>query len=108
MAVKWILTGSNKDIILSTGERINDKLKDKDIIVSGVGKPGLIAESMVKDGAVIVDAGSASEKGVIKGDVDESVYSREDVIITPAKGGVGPLTIASLFDHVIQAANSAR
>ena len=30
MAVKWILTGSNKDIILSTGERINEKLKDKE------------------------------------------------------------------------------
>ena len=103
-------TNSNLNVSQYDKETVNlgDKLKDKDIIVSGVGKPGLIAESMVKDGAVIVDAGSASEKGVIKGDVDESVYSREDVIITPAKGGVGPLTIASLFDHVIQAANSAR
>ena len=60
---------------------------------------------MVKNGAVIVDAGSASEKGVIVGDVAQNVREREDIIITPLKGGVGPLTIASLFDNVIQAAS---
>ena len=53
----------------------------------------------------MVDAGTASENGVIKGDVTPDVRERSDVTITPEKGGVGPLTITALFDHVIQAAS---
>jgi 5,10-methylene-tetrahydrofolate dehydrogenase/methenyl tetrahydrofolate cyclohydrolase len=52
----------------------------------------------------VVDAGTASENGVIVGDVDPILRERDDLKITPEKGGVGPLTIAALFDHVIQAA----
>jgi len=59
---------------------------------------------MVKPGAVVVDAGTASENGVLKGDVSDEVRARTDLAaITPIKGGVGPLTVACLFDHVIQA-----
>jgi len=60
---------------------------------------------MIPIGAVVVDAGTASENGVIKGDVTPDVRERSDVTITPEKGGVGPLTITALFDHVIQAAS---
>jgi methylenetetrahydrofolate dehydrogenase (NADP+)/methenyltetrahydrofolate cyclohydrolase len=59
---------------------------------------------MVQPGAVVVDAGTASEHGKIVGDVADSVREREDVTMTPQKGGVGPLTIAALFDNVIRAA----
>lgn len=58
----------------------------------------------MKQGAVVVDAGTATEGGVLVGDVDDSVRARDDITITPIKGGVGPLTVAVLFDHVIQAA----
>ena len=57
---------------------------------------------MIKPGAVLVDAGTASEDGVLKGDLSSSVRERTDLTaITPTTGGVGPLTIACLFDHVI-------
>ena len=79
-------------------------LANADIIVTAVGKPGLIRSADVKTGAVIVDAGVASEDGVLKGDVSDDVYEREDVTITPKKGGVGPLTVCALFDNVIRAA----
>lgn len=80
------------------------KLKNFDIIISATGVPGLISDSLIKPGAVIVDAGTASEDGILKGDVAESVRNRTDLsAITPIKGGVGPLTIACLFDHVINA-----
>jgi 5,10-methylene-tetrahydrofolate dehydrogenase/methenyl tetrahydrofolate cyclohydrolase len=60
---------------------------------------------MLPIGAVVVDAGTASENGVIVGDVDPQVYDeRDDLTITPTKGGVGPLTVAALYDHVILAA----
>ena len=65
---------------------------------------GLIKPDMVKQGAVVVDAGVASEGGKTVGDVAPEVYEREDVTITPRKGGVGPLTVCALFDNVIRAA----
>ena len=81
------------------------KLNQYDIIISATGKPGLILDSYVKPGAVVVDAGTASEDGVLKGDVAANVRTRTDLTaITPVKNGVGPLTIACLFDHVITAA----
>ena len=81
-----------------------DDLKNYDVIVTATGVPGLITNNYVTAGAVIIDAGTASEKSVIKGDVAEEVRERKDLLaITPKLGGVGPLTVAALFDHVIQA-----
>jgi len=80
------------------------KLKDFDIIITATGKPGLILDDYVKPGAIVVDAGTASENGVLKGDVEEEVRKRQDLTaITPKIGGVGPLTITCLFDHLLQA-----
>lgn len=80
------------------------KLKDYDIIITATGKPGIITNDMVAPGAVIVDAGTASEDGVLKGDVAEAVRERKDLTaITPKIGGVGPLTVTCLFEHVIKA-----
>jgi methylenetetrahydrofolate dehydrogenase (NADP+)/methenyltetrahydrofolate cyclohydrolase len=63
---------------------------------------------MIRPGPTIVDAGTASEKGVIKGDVSKEVRTRQDLTaITPIVGGVGPLTITCLFDHVIQSASKS-
>ena len=80
------------------------KLKDFDIIISATGTPGLIINDYIKSGAILVDAGTASEDGVLKGDLAPEVRERTDLsAITPITGGVGPLTITCLFDHVIQA-----
>ena len=63
---------------------------------------------MVKSGAVIVDAGTASEDGVLVGDVDDTVRERTDLsAITPKIGGVGPLTVSVLFEDVIAAAQQS-
>jgi methylenetetrahydrofolate dehydrogenase (NADP+) / methenyltetrahydrofolate cyclohydrolase len=60
---------------------------------------------MLHDGQVIVDAGVASEDGRLVGDVAESVYeSGLDIKITPRIGGVGPLTVAALFENLLIAA----
>lgn len=80
------------------------QLKNYDIIVTATGVPGLITNEMVRPGATIVDAGTASEKGILKGDVSDEIRNRTDLAaITPPLGGVGPLTITCLFEHVIQA-----
>jgi methylenetetrahydrofolate dehydrogenase (NADP+)/methenyltetrahydrofolate cyclohydrolase len=59
---------------------------------------------MIKRGTVVVDAGVAGEQGKTVGDLADDVYERDDLTITPRKGGVGPLTICALFDNVIRAA----
>ncbi len=81
------------------------ELIDYDVIVSATGVPHLIKSQMIKPGAFIVDAGTASEDGVLVGDVSDEVRERKDLGgITPKIGGVGPLTVTALFDHVITAA----
>lgn len=83
------------------------KLINFDVIVSATGSPHLITNDLVKSGAVIVDAGTASEGGVLVGDVADEVRERTDLsAITPKIGGVGPLTVTALFEHVLQAAKS--
>ena len=84
------------------------ELREYDIIVTATGVPHLIKSEMVKPGAVVVDAGTASEDGVLVGDVDEAVRLREDLAaITPKVGGVGPLTVSLLFEHVLRARGDA-
>jgi bifunctional protein folD len=86
-------------------EEMVKTLKDFDVVITAVGKPGLITSETLKSKAVVVDAGTASEGGEIKGDVSDEVRkNRKDLTITPIKGGVGPLTVASLIDNVIIAA----
>lgn len=85
------------------------KLKNYDLIITATGVPRLITPEMVRQGCVIVDAGTASEGGVIVGDVDERVRESGHLrAITPVRGGVGPLTVAALFENVIRAGREER
>ena len=101
-----MFTASNYDVTLfHRGDDLTNLTKF-DIIITATGVPGLIQNAHISPGAVIVDAGTASEDGVIKGDVSDEVRARTDLTaITPEKGGVGPLTVSCLFDHVIIAAD---
>ncbi len=81
-------------------------VSDADIIITATGNPGLVTSEMIKPNAVVVDAGVAGEEGKTVGDLAPSVYDRDDLTITPTKGGVGPLTICALFENVIRAARA--
>ncbi len=74
-----------------------DFTKNADILVCAVGKKHLITEDMVKDGAVVLDAGINRVDGKIYGDVDFEGVSRKASYITPVPGGVGPMTITMLL-----------
>lgn len=97
-------TDSGFDVtMLHRGDDLS-QLRDFDIIVTATGVPGLITNEMVRPGAVVVDAGTASEDRVLVGDVAEEVRKRTDLkAITPKIGGVGPLTVGVLFENVIAA-----
>ena len=95
---------SNYDVTVFTKGSNLDELVNYDLVVTATGVPGLIKSRMLKMGAVVVDAGTASEGGVIKGDLDDEARERDDLTLTPKIGGVGPLTVTMLFEHVLQAA----
>lgn len=100
----WLQRGYDVTIFDRSSEDMHDKLRDYDVIVTAAGVPGLVSSSDVKERAVVIDAGTAAEHGKIVGDVADDIRSRDDITITPEKGGVGPLTVTALFDNVIRAA----
>jgi len=104
LAKLWLGAGHNVHVYDDSTADLREPLRNADIIVTATGVPGLITSLMISPGKVVVDAGTASEGGVIVGDVAEDVRERTDLTITPVRGGVGPLTIAALFDNVITAA----
>ena len=106
LAALWATAGLDITVYDDSTEDLTNELRKAQIIVTATGVPGLITSQMVQPGAVIVDAGTASENGKLVGDVSDELREREDLTITPKKGGVGPLTVAALFDNVIQAARA--
>lgn len=86
-------------------QNLANHTKNADIICVGVGKPNLITQDMVKEGAIVVDIGiTRLENGKIVGDVDYDNVAPKCSYITPVPGGVGPMTIASLLQNTIKAA----
>jgi methylenetetrahydrofolate dehydrogenase (NADP+)/methenyltetrahydrofolate cyclohydrolase len=79
-------------------------VKDAEIVLVAVGRPGLFSGSMLRRGAVVVDIGINVVDGRIVGDVDFETARRVASAITPVPGGVGPLTNALLLAHLVRAA----
>jgi len=73
------------------------------MVFVGVGKPELIREDMIKEGAVVVDIGINKVGDKLVGDVCEGV-AKKCSYITPVPGGVGPMTIAMLLSNTLKAA----
>ena len=84
-------------------------VKGADIIISGVGKPGLITGDMIKEGAVVIDAGASESspstgsgrQATLVGDVDFDSVSKKASHLTPVPGGVGPLTVAMIYKNLL-------
>jgi methylenetetrahydrofolate dehydrogenase (NADP+) / methenyltetrahydrofolate cyclohydrolase len=75
-------------------------LHDADIVVSGIGQAGYLKPEMLKEGVVLIDAGTSESRGVIVGDADPKC---EEIarLFTPVPGGVGPLTVAMIFRNLV-------
>lgn len=104
LAKIWRESGVEPVVFDENSDNMAAELKGFDIVVSATGVSGLLRSEMIKPGAAVVDAGTSVEDGVIVGDAHPELYQRDDLKITPQKGGVGPLTIAALLDNVILAA----
>lgn len=95
----------NRDATVTTchsrTENLPAILSQADIVVAAVGKPELIKGEWLKEGAVVLDAGY--NPGNV-GDVEYSSCYEKAAAITPVPGGVGPVTIAMLLKHTVEAA----
>ena len=82
---------------------LKDICKDADILVSSIGKAEYINSEYVKNGSVVIDVGTnKNSEGKLVGDVDFNSVKDIAEYITPVPGGVGPMTIACLFDNLIE------
>ncbi|WP_133511542.1 bifunctional methylenetetrahydrofolate dehydrogenase/methenyltetrahydrofolate cyclohydrolase FolD [Candidatus Thiosymbion oneisti] len=81
------------------------KTRGADLLVTAVGQPQFVPGDWVKEGAVVIDVGiNRTDKGKLVGDLDFASVSKRAAWITPVPGGVGPMTIASLLENTLQAA----
>lgn len=81
-------------------------LRNADIIISGAGSQRVVTGDMVKDGVIVIDAGTSKdiETGKLVGDVDFESVAPKASYITPVPGGVGPMTVAMIFYNLVQLA----
>ncbi len=92
------VTHSTVDI--DTPKMETEKLMaEADIIISGVGLPNFIKPEMIKDGVVLIDAGTSEQSGKLVGDVDPKCAEKAS-LISPVPGGVGPVTVVSLYSNL--------
>jgi len=108
LAKMWRARGLKPEVFRkSDGRDLREHLPNYSLIVTATGVPGVIRSIMVQDNAIVVDAGTASEHGVVIGDIDDELRERRDLSVTPRIGGVGPLTVASLFANVLHSAQNS-
>lgn len=100
----------NKDATVtmchSKTENLKDIVKNSDIVIAALGKPEFIKKDWLKEGAVVIDTGYNYVNGHSVGDVEnpEGVAS----YYTPVPGGVGPVTIATLLNNTLIAAQNQK
>ena len=81
---------------------------EADILVVAAGRPGLIPGTWVKPGAVVIDVGiNRLDDGRLVGDVGYADAAQRASWITPVPGGVGPMTVATLMQNTLEAAELA-
>jgi len=87
-------------VTLESGD-LSASLRDADIIISGAGSPHLIKAEMLKQGVILVDAGTSESSGKIVGDADPACADKCS-LFTPVPGGIGPIAVACLFENTVR------
>jgi methylenetetrahydrofolate dehydrogenase (NADP+) / methenyltetrahydrofolate cyclohydrolase len=98
--------GADVSIITETHGSL-EELQDADVVVLGVGEPGLIKPAMLKPGVVLLDAGTSESAGKLAGDADPACATVASVF-TPVPGGIGPIAVAMLFKNLFALAKKKR
>ncbi|VEJ20381.1 bifunctional methylenetetrahydrofolate dehydrogenase/methenyltetrahydrofolate cyclohydrolase FolD [Neisseria animaloris] len=104
-ALELLLARATVTICHSATQNLAEEVGAADIVVVGVGKPNFVKGEWIKPGAVVIDVGiNRLEDGKLCGDVEFEVAKERASMITPVPGGVGPMTIATLLENTLHAA----
>lgn len=105
MALELLITGATVTVCHRFTIDLQNYVNQADILISAVGKPGLIPGAWIKEGATVVDVGiTRLPNGSITGDIEFEIAKERAAWITPVPGGVGPMTVAVLMYNTLLAA----
>ncbi|GIU17547.1 bifunctional methylenetetrahydrofolate dehydrogenase/methenyltetrahydrofolate cyclohydrolase FolD [Shewanella sp. MBTL60-007] len=104
MSLELLLAGCTTTTCHRFTRNLEDKVRQADLVIVAVGKPGFIPGDWIKPGAIVIDVGiNRLESGQLVGDVQFEEAAQRASFITPVPGGVGPMTIASLLENTLYA-----
>jgi len=105
MALELLFTGATVTVTHRFTENLEKHVRDADLLVSAIGKRGIIDSNWIRPGAVVVDVGiNRLPDGRITGDIEFETAARRASWISPVPGGVGPMTRALLMLNTAEAA----
>lgn len=105
MALELMLAGCTTTICHRFTRDLEAHVRRAELLVVAVGNPGLVKGEWVRKGAIVIDVGiNREEDGRLVGDVEFAPAAERAAWITPVPGGVGPMTVASLLENTLQAA----
>ncbi|OSI18074.1 bifunctional methylenetetrahydrofolate dehydrogenase/methenyltetrahydrofolate cyclohydrolase [Neisseria dentiae] len=103
--LELLLARATVTICHSKTQNLADEVAAADIVVAGVGIPNFVKGEWIKPGAVVIDVGiNRLDNGKLCGDVEFDVAKERASMVTPVPGGVGPMTIATLLENTLHAA----
>jgi methylenetetrahydrofolate dehydrogenase (NADP+)/methenyltetrahydrofolate cyclohydrolase len=91
--------GAEVEIVFADDDKLAEKVRKGDLLITAVGKKGLITGEMIKPNATVIDIGIVKENGRIYGDVDFEEAKEMSAAITPVPGGIGPITVAKVLEN---------
>ena len=105
MALELLLAGCTTTVCHRWTKDLETHVRRADLLVVAVGKPNFIPGEWIKEGAIIIDVGiNRLEDGTLTGDVEFNIAKQKAAWITPVPGGVGPMTVATLMENTLYAA----
>ncbi|AHX13087.1 methenyltetrahydrofolate cyclohydrolase [Dyella jiangningensis] len=107
LALELLIAGCTTTCCHKFTRDLESFIRQADIVIVAVGRPGLVKGEWIKPGAVVIDVGiNRLEDGRLVGDVDFAAAAERASWITPVPGGVGPMTVATLLENTLEAAEA--
>ena len=105
MALELLAARCTITVCHSRTKDLAEKARNADILVVAIGRGEFVPGDWIKEGAIVIDVGmNRNDEGKLVGDVDFAAASQRASWITPVPGGVGPMTIVTLLENTLQAA----
>ena len=107
LVLELLLAGCTTTVCHRFTDDLAGHVRRGDIVVVAAGRPGLVRGEWIKPGAIVIDVGiNRRDDGSLTGDVEFDSAAARAAWITPVPGGVGPMTVATLMENTLEAAET--